>query len=69
MADTTAAAPANGTTNGADKKPHDRPQANPDAVEVAKLAGGKPDPAANTAELDKLAKSIDTVQKELVSNL
>lgn len=73
MADTTAAAPANGTTNGttngADKKLHDRPQANPDAVEVAKLAGGKPDPAANTAELDKLAKSIDTVQKELVSSL
>lgn len=67
MEDTIAATPVNGTTNGADKKTHDRPQANPDAVDVAKLAGGKPDPAANSAELDKLAKSIETVQKELVS--
>lgn len=67
MAENNAGVPANGTAHGADKKIHDRPQANPDAVDVAKLAGGKPDPAANTAELDKLAKSIDTVQKELVS--
>lgn len=53
-------------TNGATtEKKHDRPAANPDAVEIAKLTGGKPDPAANTAELDKLSKSIDAVQKEL----
>ncbi|CBQ70243.1 related to BFR1-Nuclear segregation protein [Sporisorium reilianum SRZ2] len=48
-----------------EKKTHDRPAGNPDAVEIAKLAGGKPDAAANTAELDKLSKSIDAVQKEL----
>ncbi len=70
MADTTAAKPAaNGNGNtaaaSAEKKTHDRPAGNPDAVEIAKLAGGKPDPAANTAELDKLAKDIDAVQKEL----
>ncbi|PWZ00854.1 hypothetical protein BCV70DRAFT_199219 [Testicularia cyperi] len=62
MADSTPDAPA---TNGAGKPVHERPPPNPDAVEIAKLAGGKPDPAANTAELDKLAKQIDTVQKEL----
>ncbi|TKY85275.1 hypothetical protein EX895_006355 [Sporisorium graminicola] len=58
----TTAAAANGA---AEKKTHDRPAGNPDAVEIAKLAGGKPDAAANTAELDKLSKSIDAVQKEL----
>lgn len=69
MADTTLTPPpaaTNGTANGtADKKTHDRPAGNPDAVEIAKLSGGKPDPVANSAELDKLAKSIDAVQKEL----
>lgn len=70
MADTTAVQPStngknNTAANGAEKKTHDRPAGNPEAVEIAKLTGGKPDPAANTAELDKLAKSIDTVQKEL----
>lgn len=67
MADTAAAAPAPATngTNGTTEKKHDRPAGNPDAVEIAKLNGGKPDPNANQAELDKLAKQIDTVQKEL----
>lgn len=66
MADTTSAPAAAAATNGnVTEKKHDRPAGNPNAVEIAKLAGGKPDPAANTAELDKLAKSIDAVQKEL----
>ncbi|EST10210.1 hypothetical protein PSEUBRA_000626 [Kalmanozyma brasiliensis GHG001] len=68
MADTTAApAAAAATTNGSngEKKQHDRPAGNPDAVEIAKLAGGKPDAAANTAELDKLSKQIESVQKKL----
>ncbi|CDR88259.1 related to BFR1-Nuclear segregation protein [Sporisorium scitamineum] len=66
------AATTNGSTNGtngaaaaAEKKTHDRPASNPNAVEIAKLTGGKPDAAANIAELDKLSKSIDAVQKEL----
>lgn len=68
MADTITTTKGNG--NGAaapatTEKKHDRPAGNPDAVEIAKLAGGKPDAAANNAELDKLAKSIDSVQKEL----
>ncbi|KAJ1033998.1 hypothetical protein NDA18_000872 [Ustilago nuda] len=71
MADTAAApAPAsatngNGNTNGTTEKNLHRPAGSPDAVEVAKLAGGKPDPNANQAELDKLAKQIDANQKEL----
>ncbi|SNX82214.1 related to BFR1 - Nuclear segregation protein [Melanopsichium pennsylvanicum] len=66
MADTTTQAPAaNPATNGSADKKHDRPPANPDAVAIAKLAGGKPDAAANTAELDKLSKAIDSIQKEL----
>lgn len=68
MAATTNSQPStsgNGNTNGTEKKTHDRPAPNPDAVEIAKLTGGKPDQAANQAELDKLAKSIDAVQKEL----
>ncbi|KAJ1032385.1 hypothetical protein NDA16_000412 [Ustilago loliicola] len=65
MADTAAAPAAAPTTNGTTEKKHDRPAGNPDAVEIVKLTGGKPDPNANQAELDKLAKQIDTTQKEL----
>ncbi|KIS70926.1 uncharacterized protein UMAG_00851 [Mycosarcoma maydis] len=65
MAETTATNGNGAAPIVAAEKKHDRPAGNPDAVEIAKLAGGKPDAAANTAELDKLAKSIDSVQKEL----
>ncbi|GAC93941.1 nuclear segregation protein [Pseudozyma hubeiensis SY62] len=68
MADTAPApttANGNGAAPSATDKKHDRPAANPDAVEIAKGTGGKPDASANSAELDKLAKSIERVQKEL----
>ncbi|SAM74988.1 related to BFR1-Nuclear segregation protein [Ustilago bromivora] len=55
----------NCNTNGTTEKNLHRPAGSPDAVEIAKLAGGKPDPNANQAELDKLAKQIDATQKEL----
>lgn len=65
IAATNGTAAATAAAAAAAEKKHDRPAGNPDAVEIAKLAGGKPDAAANASELDKLTKSIDAVQKEL----
>ncbi|PWN47748.1 hypothetical protein IE53DRAFT_390106 [Violaceomyces palustris] len=61
------------TTNGASTTPKasngtnavSRPPPNPDAVEIVKLAGGKPDQADNTAKLDQISKDIEKTQKEV----
>ncbi|EPQ29594.1 uncharacterized protein PFL1_02813 [Pseudozyma flocculosa PF-1] len=61
-----AAAPAAPATEANGSKPqHQRPPPNPDAVEIVKQSGGKPDAADNTAKLDAISKQIEKVQKEL----
>ena len=67
MAATAAAAPATNGNGSSTKPQHERPPPNPDAVEIVKAAGGKPDATDNTKKLEEISKQIDKVQKEVVS--
>jgi hypothetical protein len=64
-ASASASAGANGAAAPADAAA--APAASGAGVEIAKLAGGKPDAADNTAKLDALKKEIDSTHEEIVS--
>ncbi|PWN99528.1 hypothetical protein FA09DRAFT_333822 [Tilletiopsis washingtonensis] len=62
-ASASASAGANGAAAPADAAA--APAASGAGVEIAKLAGGKPDAADNTAKLDALKKEIDSTHEEI----
>lgn len=59
---------ATATTNGASASAEEGDVAAPsEAVHIAKLTGGKPDPDDNNAKLEAIKKEIDAAHAEIVS--
>lgn len=59
---------AKATTNGASASAEEGDVAAPsEAVHIAKLTGGKPDPDDNNAKLEAIKKEIDAAHAEIVS--